>query len=155
MGVRQPMGSKSSSRGRRSFWTWLLAAVFLALGALGWLRVQQAVAFWGMLAELKAWPGPLYIAAGGALWGVLGLTAAWGVWRPEKWGAAVGRGAAVLLAATWWIDRAWLSPGAGPFDGWPFALGVTVVWIGFVFVALARFGDRIRPDDRSLTKKGK
>jgi hypothetical protein len=146
MGSGQPMASKSTSpRRKRSAWTWLLAAIFLALGLLGWLRVQQAIAFWGMLAQLKAWPGPFYIAAGGALWGALGIAAAWGVWRPERWGAVFGRAAALVLAATWWIDRLWLSPGAGAFSGWPFALGVTAVWIGFVFFALARFGKRTRP----------
>ncbi len=127
-----------SRAGRRTFWTGLLAAIFLVLAILGWIRVQQAIAYWALLVRMEAWPGPLYIALGGVVWGIAGLAAAWGVWRRTRWGAPVARAAGLLLPVTWWVDRIWFSPGAGPFTSWPFALGVTVVWLGFVFLIAAR-----------------
>jgi hypothetical protein len=126
-------------RRRRSFWTGLLAATFLVLAVLGWIRFQQALYYAALFVQLGAWPGPVYIALGGALWGLAGLAAAWGVWRQARWGAPLARAAGLLFAVTWWADRVWFSPGAGAFTGWPFALGVTVIWLGFVFAATRRF----------------
>jgi hypothetical protein len=115
-----------------------IGAIFLLLSFLGWLRFEQALVFWKPLAQLGAWPGPLYIALGGALWGAVGLIAAWGVWHSTRWAPAAGWAAAWLYPLTYWADRLWFSPGAGPFTSWPFALGVTAVWLVLAYAGLHR-----------------
>jgi hypothetical protein len=46
--------------------------------------------------------------------------------------------AAPVFPLTYWADRLWFSPGAGPFTSWPFVLAVTIAWLVFVFAVLAR-----------------
>jgi hypothetical protein len=120
----------------------LLSFSFLLLAFLGWLRFEQALVFWKPLAQLGARPGPLYIALGGALWGAMGLVAAWGVWRPARWTPAGVGAAALLYPVTYWADRLWFSPGAGPFTSWPFALGVTGVWLVLAYAALSNIAHK-------------
>lgn len=129
---------------KRSFWVSLLAGIFLLLSILGWIRLQQAVAYWGLLEQLGAWPGPLYIAVGGILWGIAGLVPAWGLWSASRWGARAAWIAAPVFPLTYWADRLWFSPGAGPFASWPFVLAVTAAWLVFVFAVLARARPRVR-----------
>lgn len=136
--MSQDDSETAAPRRRRSFWETLLALIFLALSALGWIRFQQALAAWDLLIRLGAQPGPLYIAAGGVLWGILGLAAAVGLWWRAAWGPAAAGAAAIAIPLSYWIDRLWLSPGAGPFTGWPFVLGVTSAWGILVYLVLAR-----------------
>ncbi len=123
---------------RPGFWVRLLAMIFMALAVLGWLRFEQALRDWSLLVQLGAWPGPLYIAAGGAAWGLAGLPPAWGLWTGRAWGALAGLLAGLFFPLTYWIDRLIAQQVSQSFSNWPFALGVTAIWLIFIFVALSR-----------------
>jgi hypothetical protein len=55
-----------------------LSLIFLMLGFLvvsvyGWLRLQQSLVLWEILSLIEIRPGPAYLAASGAAWGIVGL----------------------------------------------------------------------------------
>jgi hypothetical protein len=105
----------------------ILAAGFLYLALLGWSRLQQSLLDWDLLQQLGARPGPLYLAAAGAMWGVLGLAAALLTYLPHRWAARSVLGAALLFAASYWADFLIFTRAAEMMANWPFALGVTLL----------------------------
>ncbi len=112
----------------RTRWRRLIQAVgFFYLALLGWSRLQQSVLDWDLLQELGVQPGPLYLAAGGAVWGVLGLAAAVLSFVPRRWASRLVFGAALVLTATYWADFLIFTRAAEMMVNWPFALGVTLV----------------------------
>jgi hypothetical protein len=54
-------------------------AGLLGLSIYGWLRFQQSLSLWKILIQIGIWPGPLYLAISGAVWGMLGLIAVLGI----------------------------------------------------------------------------
>ncbi|MCL4559775.1 MAG: hypothetical protein M1281_04055 [Chloroflexi bacterium] len=137
--MRSPAGTRPNWRENRpGFWVRLLAVGFLFLALMGWLRFQQALESWNLLSQLGAWPGPLYIAAGGAAWGLVGLPPAWGLWTGRDWGPLAALLAGLFFPLTYWIDRLIAQQVSQSFTNWPFALGVTAAWMIFIFVVLAR-----------------
>src|SRR5512145_311361 len=124
---------------RMGQWRLYLTAIpCFVLGAMGWLRFAAALREWNLLIELGARPGPLYMAIGGALWGLLG------------WGAVVllfvhPRGGwdrpavflAVLAAAIlYWIDLLLFTRPAEMLVNWPFALVTTAGGLVYLFLML-------------------
>jgi hypothetical protein len=81
--------------------------------------------------------GPLYLALGGALWGLLALPAAWGLWAGKRWAPITSRLAALVLFLSFWFDRlvtAWVG---SPPPNTVFVLVVSVFGMAFTFGALA------------------
>jgi hypothetical protein len=121
-----------------SFRIRLLALVFVLLSGLGWVRFEQALAHWSLLLEFGARPGPLYIAAGGALWGLAGLPAAFGLLTCRRWGPSLARWIALIYPLTYWADRLLFASAQGGMQNWAFALAVTALWLAYVQLALFR-----------------
>jgi hypothetical protein len=121
---------------RRGVWVSALAVIFLLLAAAGWLRFQQSIANWDLLVSWGTWPGPLYMAISGAAWGMAGLPAAWGLWLGRNWAVRLVWIAAGFYPLTFWLDRLFFARGPEARTGWSFWLGVTVLWLGFVWVVL-------------------
>jgi hypothetical protein len=137
--VKAPSDPRPTWRqSRPGRWVRLLALVFVFLALMGWLRFQQALSGWSLLIQLGAWPGPLYIAAGGAAWGLVGLPAAWGLWVGRGWGALAALLAGLFYPLSYWTDRLIAQQVSQGFSNWPFALGVTAIWLIFIFVVLSR-----------------
>ncbi len=124
------------SRWRRLF----LAAGFLYLALLGWSRLQQSLLDWDLLRQLGVHPGPLYLAAGGAAWGVLGLVAAVCCFVPRGWAGRAALAAGLLLAASYWADFLIFTRAAEMMANWPFALGVTLAGLLYCVWALNPLG---------------
>lgn len=112
------------------------ALLYLLLSILGWLRLEQAILNWNLLIEFRANPGPLYIAAGGLLWGLVGLPAAWGLWLHKSWALQLAHLAAPVYPLTYWIDRVAFNHDPQGLQNWPFALGLTLIWLGLNYLAL-------------------
>jgi hypothetical protein len=110
----------------------LIGLAFLCASILGWLRLIQTLHDWSILVQLGAVPGPFYVAVSGAVWGLAGLPAAWGVWRRTSWSSLTGLGVGLFLAVSFWADRLAFSSQSG-FQNWPFALGVTLLWLVILF----------------------
>ena len=132
----------AASRPKRVFWVRFLALIFLFLSLLGWLRLEQALLNQRLLAQLGAWPGPVYIALGGAVWGLAGLPAALGLWGRRAWSGIAARLAALVFLLTYWIDRLWFSAERMPVINWPFSLGVSIIWLVLVYWITASLSSR-------------
>ena len=134
---------------RRSFWLKMLAAGLLLISLIGWLRLQQSVANWQTLSQIGEIPGPLYLALTGAAIGTGGLVCAVGVWLRHAWAFWLTRGFVVAWQAWSWVDRLWLARSDTALSNWPFALGATVLILGYVFAALAEEERRLYESWRS------
>ena len=126
----------------RPFWLAILAVLFLLLVAAGWLRFAQAWQSWDLLVKIGVKPGPLYLLLGGAAWGLVGLLAAVGLWF--GWRGVIGATwvAAVFYPLTYWLDHLLIAHAPEVLTAWPFALVVTVLWLGFVLINLNRPASR-------------
>lgn len=89
----------------RRFLMRLLFLSYVLVSIAGWMRLIETILEWRWLVYGGVWPGPLYIAAMGGLWGLAGLLGAVAVWlrRPGMRMAAFG--VALFLALTYWTDR--------------------------------------------------
>lgn len=138
----------AASRPKRVFWVRFLALIFLILSLLGWLRLEQALLNQRLLVQLGAWPGPVYIALGGAVWGLAGLPVALGLWGRRAWAGPAARLAALIFLLTYWIDRLWFSAERAPVFNWPFSLGVSIAWLVLVFWITTSLSSRPENDRR-------
>ncbi len=130
------------ARIRSYFWLRLLALIFLVLAVMGWVRFEEAIRLWNLLISLGLLPGPLYLALTGALWGLIGVAPAVGLWFGYRWATLWSAAAALIYPLTYWIDRLWIAQRAEGFPNEVFALGVTVAWMVFSGIVLARFRKR-------------
>jgi len=90
---------------RRPIRLLVLIFAFLLLSLFGWLRFQQSLAMWNILILIEIWPGPFYLAAGGFLWGVIGLVVGLGLFFAKPWATRWSRRVVLLLASWYWLDR--------------------------------------------------
>jgi hypothetical protein len=120
----------------------LLAAGFLYLTILGWSRMQQALLDWDLLVSLGARPGPLYLAASGAAWGVLGLAAVALVFIPRDLARLAIFFAALAMALWHWADFLFLTRAAEMMGNWPFSLAMTVLGLLYCAWAVGLFHPR-------------
>ena len=135
---------------RPHLWIRLLALIFVLLSGLGWIRFEQTLAHWGLLLEFGARPGPLYIAAGGILWGLAGLPPAFGLMTRRGWGPPLARWVAPVYPLSYWADRFLFSSAQGGMQNWVFALVITALWLVYVQLALPGSLRRIDYDRRRL-----
>jgi hypothetical protein len=89
--------------------------------------------FWQTLRKYGAQPDPLYTAISSGVWLVSGLTLTSGLWRGKTWAWPTALGCAAGYPAWFWFNRLILQE---PNANWPFALGVTLVWLFLVLVLL-------------------
>ncbi len=126
----------SQSRPKRTLSLNVLAFCMLGISLFGWLRLQQAVLDWDFLIQLGVQPGPLYLALGGILWGVLGLTATVSLWYRLSWSVIFTKTAALVFAASYWIDRLALGRSAASQTNLYFAIGLTLISLIYTFGVL-------------------
>lgn len=124
-----PAAPRLPTRYRLARMLHLAALLYLAL--MGWSRLILALGDWALLAELKLTPGPGYLAAGGALWGLLGFAAAALLYTPRSWARAAVFAAGAVFAASYWADRLLLARVPQVQANWPFALFMTLTLLVF------------------------
>jgi len=95
-----------------------LAAVLL-LTAWNLVRFRTAIAWESLFSEVGARPGATYVAATGAIWGVVGLVALAGSMAAKPWAGYVLGLSAAFYSIWYWLDRVLLQP---PRASWPFTL---------------------------------
>jgi hypothetical protein len=112
---------------------WLLIAWLSFFSLLGWLRLYGAISQWQWLQTLNLSVSPLYLAAGGAAWGLAGLLAGLGVWLRRRWAPIAVRLASAFFAATYWLDRLVIGSDDSLQTNWPFALIMTLMGLAFAW----------------------
>ena len=87
----------------------LLALLYLLLSWFGWIRMAGALADWQLLNEFLSETMLVYIAAGGAVWGLGGLVSAVSLWFGMSIASWFSRAFAVVCFAWYWLDQLFLT----------------------------------------------
>ena len=87
-----------------------LAVLVLILAVWNGVRFYSALQSWSLLTELRAHPGPFYIALTGLLWAAAGLTLFRGLWVGRSWAQKGARIYFALYLAYFWVDRLLFRP---------------------------------------------
>ena len=139
----KPVAIRDAATGRHPFWMWVLIFGYALISIAGWVRMVQTFIDWDWLNAAHVWPGPFYLAATGALWGVAGMVVVIWLWLRRKGARQAAFGIALFLALTFWADRLLLL-GMNPYGGNNlFAAGVTLIGLIFTGVVLQPW-DEIR-----------
>jgi hypothetical protein len=137
-----PAPKRSANRRRSSGWRpfSLLLLIFglLGLSIYGWLRLQQSLALWDILVQIGVWPGPLYLAISGAVWGILGLVAGIGLFLRKNWATRFTQIAILFMAAWYWFDRLVLVRSEAAQTNLVFMGLLTFLAIAFTFAVLRK-----------------
>jgi hypothetical protein len=122
----------------------------LTISVLNLIRFIQAIRLWEFLSDL---PGvsPVYLAASGLIWTLLGLPLSWGLWRGNARAPTATRLLCVAYFIYEWIELIFMARlGSQPVN-WPFFLAFTLIVLGVIFWGLSRrnvkafFGERHEP----------
>jgi hypothetical protein len=109
----------------------------LILASIYTIRFLQTLAWWDFLTELPR-VSPLYLALSGLIWALIGLPLSWGLWRGSAPAAMGSRFIAPAYAVFYWFERLFITRAGSNFTNWPFAAGMTVLLLAFVFWTLSR-----------------
>lgn len=122
---------------------WLLFFGYALISIAGWVRMIQTFIDWNWLRDAQVWPGPWYLAATGALWGVVAMVAVIWLWLRRSDARLAAFVTALFLALSYWTDRLLVFTlnqyGANTL----FAAAVTLAGLAFATVVLQPW-DEIR-----------
>lgn len=133
---------------------WSITVLSLGIAAAslsGWLRFIQALLQWQVLQSLDLSVSALYLALTGALWGLLGLVSAVGLW--QGWPRArTGTLVLTLLFMLWyWVDFLWLKAPEISRRGWPFSLTLSLLGGGLIMLILFLPSTRTHDNDQDAS----
>ena len=125
---------------KRPFSVTLLLWLVLSLTAWSGLRLYTSIQWWSVLLEFASPPGPVYIAASGAIWLIASLVLLWGMWQAKAWIRYALLGTGTALAIWYWCDRLLLQE---PGRNWPFVLLMSVLLMIVLTVCVFVPGSKI------------
>ena len=99
-----------------------------------WLAVRQYAFLEGLLPV-----SPAYLVGTGMLVGIAGLGVAGSLWRGWRRARPAAWGFALVLSLYYWLDRLALD-GAAPGVNWPFAAGLNLALLAWIFWVTTRSG---------------
>lgn len=120
----------------KPFFLKVLMAGLLIFALFNGLRVYGAFSSWTFLWTVGVRPGPGYIAASGVVFGLGFLAAFTGLLFQVRGAAWVVRAVVLVYVLWYWLDRLLLTRSPGELKNWPFAVGMTVLLVGFTLLAL-------------------
>ncbi len=103
-----------------------------------WTRFSQTLARWDFLRSLPLSVPPLYLAATGLLWGLLGLLLSWGLWRGWRRAPRLLRISVLAYFGFYWFDRLALAAHDRAGGNWPFMLVITTLVVVLVYWIMSR-----------------
>ena len=89
----------------RVIYPWILFFGYALFSLAGWVRMIATVVDWHWYVLAGVWPGPLYLAITGGLWGLAGMTAVIWLWLRRPWARTASFIVALFFALTFWGDR--------------------------------------------------
>jgi hypothetical protein len=142
--------SPVSSHTKRPLIVTSLAVVVLTISVLNLIRFVQAVKLWEFLSGL---PGvsPIYLAASGLIWALLGLPLSWLLWQGNPRAPTATRILCVTYLIYEWVELFVMTNSGNQAANWPFFLVFSLIIIGVIFWGLSRrnvkafFGERHEP----------
>lgn len=121
---------------RRSMALKILTAGLLVFSYFGCLRFFQALAQWSLLLRLEITPAPWYSALSGFAWGLGAAVSAAALWLGRRNAPKLCRVLVMTGAAGYWLERLLFTRAAPAWQNLPFAIGLTLGWVGFTLVTL-------------------
>jgi hypothetical protein len=125
----------------------ILALGVLIITVLNLIRFGLSIKDWNFLASQ---PGvsPLYLAASGLVWGLVGAYLVFGLWRAKTWAPRLMQAVALTYALYYWLDLIFLKDHpvrvkSGVLQAilpvnWQFSAGITVVCLAYLVWILSR-----------------
>ena len=88
--------------------------------------------------SLTPTPPLFYLAIAGLIWGLLGALLVWGLFLGRSWAPRLMQVSASAYAVAYWLDRLLIAEPNAIASRWPFALGLTILLLGFTYWVLSR-----------------
>jgi hypothetical protein len=141
----QDLGNLLQNR-KRPFLVTLLALLVLSITIIYLVRLINSITLWNFLAAL---PGisPLYLALTGLILTLVGALLFFGLWTGNPRAPRATRVLTVAYLSYQWLEWIQSVRVGNEFENWPFAAGMTLFVIIFIFWTLSRsdaktfFGD--------------
>jgi len=141
----QDLGNLLQNR-KRPFLVTLLALLVLSITIIYLVRLINSITLWNFLAAL---PGisPLYLALTGLILTLVGALLFFGLWTGNPRAPRATRVLTMAYLSYQWLEWIQSVRIGNEFENWPFAAGMTLFVIIFIFWTLSRsdaktfFGD--------------
>jgi hypothetical protein len=127
----------------------ILLCILPPYALIGWLRLHEALNYWGYLIELNIWPRPLYLAITGAVLGA-GFTLAWiFLLFKLKVSAICNRFLGGVFLIWFWVDRIWFSLHEAFFNQLLVAFFITAITLSWMFLLIQKtdLPQKEKPDE--------
>ena len=130
------LGNKIQDQ-KRPFIVTLLAVLVLSITIVNLLRLVNTIALWSFLSDF---PGisPLYLAATGLVWTLIGVVLVWGLWTGNPRAPKAARILTIFYLSYKWLEWIVLTTSGNKLQNWPFLVVLTIVVILFTFWTLSR-----------------
>jgi hypothetical protein len=120
----------------------ILVLGVLTITILAWLRFYQGIRSESFIVSLSPSVSPAYLVLTGLIFGLAGVPTAQGLWFGKPWAPRAVQQLGIALAVYYWMDFAFFVVSDAARGSWPFAAGVTVLGLAWVFWTLSRPGAR-------------
>ncbi len=123
-------------RPRRPYFVTILTVVVLSFTYLNAARLWAAIQLRSVLTDLSPHIPVTYLMLSGAVWALIGLPLAYGLYTRKTWASRPVCALAILYALVYWFDRLFLADPAAMAARWPFAALLTVILLSFTFYSV-------------------
>ena len=132
----QDLGNLNQNR-KRPFLVTLLALLVLSITIIYLVRLVNSITLWDFLAAL---PGisPLYLVLTGLIVTLVGALLFWGLWSGNPRAPKAARLLTVVYLGYQWLEWIRSVRVGNEFENWPFAAGMTLFVLIFIFWTLSR-----------------
>lgn len=121
---------------RRPFSVTLLIILGLSIVCFNLVRLTQTLSQWTYLLTLRSYL-PVYLALSAIVWGGVGFTAIWSLWKGKQWAPNAVRIAYIVFLIYYWLDALLLTNPAGRGSNQAFIICLQIISLVFVFGILA------------------
>ena len=121
----------------RPFLVTLVAILVLTITGIHLVRLIQTLSWWDFLSSLPH-VSPIYLALTGLFWTLAGLPIVVGLWLGRPGLPRATRLLALAYALYVWLDRLLVANADREMENWPFAVGVTALFLFIVFWTFSR-----------------
>ena len=117
---------------RRPFSVTLLIILGLSIVGFNLVRLIQTLSQWTFLLTLRSYL-PAYLALSAIVWGSVGLTVVWGLWKGKPWAPNAVRVAYVVFLIYYWLDALLVSNQASRGSNPAFIICLQIIFLGLIF----------------------